>query len=403
MIRIGRLTFNRATHRPRQWDGKRDQLQIAGRSIASTANTDEVHRLRQQLRAMVGQIVPVTWDAYDWEDGFYRVTNAEVGSQAGITAEWSIDLERLGAVGDVDFEAWLITAELYNEHGLTGTFWHAPPADADAYHTSAGARMHERDGDGVTVPVWVGVEQEAVFAVDPDGWYAGAVELTAAGRTVAGLEDAGDVPDGWQLANGLVRVLPNAGGLTVGTWTVPDGGYTDLYSDTYGAGGAPGWADIGWSFTIDGAPVTGWDRFAVLHNRPDFTAVRLVRATAGRRVTCDVSLRRGSRTAVVVLRADETHDWTVERTTVEAAEEFLAGIIAAAPDTAGNRYVAATTRAFTADLANGGLARTARGVDVALGVQVGDAVGSGGSDDLAVSLSHQYFGYANEQTTPVRR
>jgi hypothetical protein len=337
----------------------------------------------------------VTFTDKPERDGYYQVkSNASKVTEYvndTVTADWTITLDRLGTVGEVDIQSRLTGVHRLNDFDLAGERWHAPAIGHFAYYTGSTepTSMTRETADG-TITVYRGVplSPPARWGCDPTDYLQGRVRVT---DTDAALEVEGTAralpAAGWALSNGLVNVTPGA-----------SGGTLDVQAYTGSA-----WHSKEWNITVGGSAAGDWDAASILRNDLEHAIIRLTASRNPGRVTLDLALRRGGRTLEGYLQCGSSSTLAVyladaETNTSAAASGY---VTASADDGDGNRFACGSALTFTAH-ADGGLTLAdTTALDFWLGVVAGGADAVDG--DKATDLRDQYIGALAESTYCVRR
>lgn len=398
-VTIGRLTLREtvlADDRTNANTGVRALFLEGQESMPPLTSLAELNQRREDIMGLQGQLAPVRFTDKANLDGYYVVTDtgASQTNWQGETAwvDWTLTLELVGPANAVDLEDRLTAAGRVNDHGLTGTSWHAPAASAYGYWTGAGSPSGtvSRVGTDGTVTVYLGLPA----ATNPRwgstlaGYGGGRCRFTLDGfeRTGTNLVVSGSA---WSLANSLVRVSPAASAtLSVDSW---DSG---------------AWAAKAWNVSVagSGAALGAPDAVTVLRNDYELATVRLVWDRAPGRAVLDLTLRRGARTVEGYLQTGAANTLAVYRATAEAGTSPASAgyVTATANDADGNRYAVLSARSFTALTVQGGLQKTStRTLDFALGVVFGGA--SAATGDTAANLVSQYLMAMADNTWGVKR
>lgn len=357
----------------------------------------ELEQRREDIMGLQGLMIPVRFTDKPNLDGYYQVTDtgaSETNWQGEVAwVNWNVSLELVGPANAVDLEDRLTAAGRVNDHGQTGTSWHAPAVGAYGYWTGAAspAGTVSRAGTDGTVLVYLGLPAATNprWGASLANYPGGRVRFTLNGfeRTGTNLVVSGSA---WSLGNSLVRVTPAASAtLSVDTW---DSG---------------AWAAKPWNVSVagSGAALGVPDAVTVLRNDYELSTVRLVwdRASGGRAVL-DLTLRRGARTVEGYLQTGAANTLAVYLGTASAGTSPASAgyVTATANDADGNRYVAVSARSFTALTVQGGLQKAAtRTLDFALGVAFNGSAAQAG--DTAANLVSQYLMAMADTTTGVKR
>jgi len=376
-------------------DGYAD-MDVEGQESYGRLTLNEVMQRVDDVVALKGQLVPVTFTQKPELNGFYQVADASATytkwvPQNMAVMPWSLKLRRAGYQGDTDLEARLAGPQTRaNDHSATGERWHAPGLNHIGY--SAGSTLPNvvtRTGvDGAMT-----VYRTITMGINPR-WGTTAANallgrvrfLDSLGRErVAARMDL--VPTGWEVHNGLVRIQVNAanGNLILSHWS-GSAWQAKEFQVVYGTGPAVA------------MPVP--DYVTVLRNDLECVTVRLTKSLAPGRVMVDLTLRRGSRLAEVYVQHQFGTTLKLVRATAEATTASTGYIRATSADGNGHRFVMGSARTFTADNVNGGLSKTTTPtLDAFVAIERSGA----GTGDLAAQLFAQYLGAASETVKGVRR
>lgn len=376
-------------------------VELAGQESYPPLTRAAWRAAREDLIALSGALVPVTFTNLADHDGFYRVVDvgadvtdwtrsaAPAGSGQGGQFDWTLRLEMVGPANAVDVESRLTAPGRANDFSQAGERWHAPSVGAYAYTTPDGlpsgsvSRLSE-DGALVvyrSVPDTASARWAASLAnyrggrarVELDG-----VERTGTGWTVA------TPATGWRLANALIRVEPAA----AGTFSVA------AYDGDWSTAKIWDVNRAGTTFVPDAA--------SVIRNDFELCTVRLADTRAPGRNLLDLTLRRGARVVECYLQTDASATLAVQRDTAEAGTVGTGYVSATVDDADGHRYTVGSARTHTALTAQGGIEKAAvTALDFYVGVVV--AGGSAVSGDTRGNLHDQYIGAMAETTMAVRR
>jgi hypothetical protein len=393
-ITVGRVELREALTSAQEQSGG---VSLSGQEAASATpgvfplSREQLGALQADIRGLAGDFVPVRFTDKSSLDGYYVVgdTSAEMMDWQGevVTCDWSINLARVGSDSEVDVEARLAgPLTRVNDFSATGERWHAPPIGHTAYWAGSAtpSTMTRQTSEGpITVYRGVPVLTSPRYACPVGDYLAGRVRISDAGRERTGTMWPVS-PGGWELTNGLVRVIVSADTLSIGAWT----------------GGA--WANKGWALSVNGTTLGGPDSATVVRNDVECVIVRLLWSLTVGRVTCDLTLRRGSRFLELYARTSTAATIKVARTEAEAGVATTPGYVrATAADAAGHRYIVGAARTFVPDV-NGGISKaSATSMDAFVGVEFGGA--SAVSGDTAADVFKAYLGSAAEVTRGARR
>lgn len=367
---------------------------ITGQESNPPATQVAVEAAQDDIPALMGSLVPVTFTNKAGRNGYYMVTDvgAQMNNQPGqvITVDWNLSLERAGSEFEVDLESRLSGATARNNSfSATGERWHAPPIAAYGYWSGSSqpSTVTRTGADGA-----VTVYRQLAAAVNPR-WacppasYGGARARFVDANSIERSGVNYSVPaTGWELSNSLVRVKPlNSGGvLEVSCWS----------------GGA--WQTKAWDLLVNGVSIGTVNAVTVLRNQYDTVVVRLLESQAPGRVTIDLLMRRGSRFVEVYVQAEFSSTLKLVRASTEAGTAGTGYVAATSNDGASNRYIIGSAKTFTADTTIGGISvSSAVTLDAFIGAVVGG--GSAAAGDQAANLYAQYLGSPSEVVRAVRR
>jgi hypothetical protein len=386
---IGRLTLREALTSAQE--GSDGTLSLSGQEASPPLTEDQVNAIQDDLRGLAGDFVPVRWTDKASLDGYYVVsdTSAELMDWQGemVTCNWSISLARVGSDSEVDVEARLAgPLTRVNDFEGVGERWHAPPIGHSAYWAGSAtpSTMTRQTIEGpITVYRGVPVLTSPRYACPVADYLAGRVRISDAGR-----ERTGTVwpvsPAGWELHNGLVKVIVANDSFSIASWT-----------------GAV-WAEKEWDLLVNDSALGAPEAATVLRNDVECVILRLLWPLTVGRVTCDLTLRRGSRFVELYVRTSTAATIKVARTEAEAGTATTPGyVFATANDADGNRYIVGAAKTFTPDV-NGGISRASTTVmDAFVGVEAGGT--SAVSGDTAADVYKAYCGSPAESSRGARR
>ncbi len=394
-VQIGSLTLREAlsTAAEKSATGDARTLDLTGQESAPGLSLAELAGRHDDILGLTDRFVPVSFTDKADRNGFYMVTSSSSSLMNWqgevVTADWSISLMRVGFEGEVDIESRLSGAQTRHTTLATiGDRWDAPPIGAYGYFSGATVPsvLTRTGADGaITVYRGLGLNTNPRYGCSVANYEAGRVRLVdSLGRIRTGTRFSPG-PSGWSLTNGLVRVTPRTGGLSVDAYT----------------GGA--WQTMPWDLTAFGSTAGSVDAVTLLRNEPECVIVRvLFTPTSTGRLTADLTLRRGSRFVELYLTASSSTTLKVALTSAQAGANGTGYVSASANDGAGNRYVVGSALAYTSDLTQGGISlASTTTLDAFLGVAAGGSSAVAG--DAAADLSAQYLGVPSSRVQGVRR
>ena len=139
----------------------------------------------------------------------------------------------------------------------------------------------------------------------------------------------------------------------------------------------------------------GWRSVQILKNDPEICTVRLgsyyEATTKDKRLTFDVSLRRGARHFSIVATQFSSAQFNIRPTTTTAYTDLTSFSRATNNDAAGNRIVLGSPQNFDVDTSNGGINSTANTATLKafLGYEFNGSSATG--EDQAIKIRDQYL------------
>lgn len=406
-LTLGRIGVTNSPIRPNDWVEAGGEATLRG--VLVGADDDETEALRLQAIGYPhpGESwVPLASDDRPELDGLYQVLGVDVpledASPRILEPTWRLRRAPAGRplfVGERS-HGGVIT----NAHSITAgsvTPWIAVPDAAAAFHLGSDATA-ATVRSGVTDLVFRAPGAQLCFDAssryvlpEPD-WYSGAAELLVGGFLTVG-EQTLDAPTDWEISNGLIRVKPNASHLLT----------IETHNGSAWEPATPQKFDVGyWTDTPFGAgawvPTFPASALHVLRNSPVECAVRLVVpfapvTDAAQVVTVDVSIRRGSRFARIVIKSGYSTRWGLTiGSSGGATADSTHGIRRSADDANGNRWFAYCAQANSRELTDRRIVLTSPATAASFFAgQVIDYASASAPDDLA-SLKAQ--GFAGDST-----
>jgi hypothetical protein len=395
-VTVGRLVLREDRIVSETEDAGSRTITLTGQESPPRLAASALQQRREDILSSVGSIVPVTFTAKTYLDGFYQIadgtSSVEDWKDGMRVVPWSLTLRSLGTPDDTDLESRLSGAQTRaNDFSATGERTHTPSLGALAYYagTSVTGTVSRPCSDGGNLTTYRGV----ALAVSPR--WVSAPAAYAGGRVrftdSTGLERAGlsqtVATTGWTLTNGVVRLRPGSSGtFELSAW---DGS---------------AWESTEWTVRHQDpwVNVTAWTQLSLTRNDFETVSLRLVQSLSFGRLLVDVILRRGMRFVEIYVQRHAADRIGVVRTTGAAHTQTSGYVVANADDVAGNRSVVASARTFTADAAAGGVTKTATAtLDAMVGVVLNGSGAAAG--DAAADLYAQYLGAAEERVKGVRR
>lgn len=395
-IQLGRMVVREDLTTAEQSDnaGART-MALTGQESIPRLSAAAVARQREDMLALPGLFLPVSFTIKDYLNGFYTVEDAqgtiEDWDDDLLVFRWQLNLNRIGTESEVDVESRLGgSLTRVNDFTVTGVRTHAPAIVHSSYWTNGTVTTAvNRTGEDGVLKLYTGlaVNMSPRWATTPAGYLTGRVRFTdELGRERAG--DGAKLPTlGWTLSNGLVRVRPLA-----------SGGVLEVASYTGGA-----WHAKAWDITFAATTLGVFDYCTLVTNELGLVTLRLMKAMTNGRLYVDVTLRRGQRLAEVYVQSEFGGTIKIVRATTEAGSSSVGGTVVktGAVDADNNRYIIGSARTFTPDIVNGGISKAAAStLDAFIGVVAGSSPVTG---DTAADLQKQYVGLPNEMVQGVRR
>lgn len=392
-VTVGRIAL-REVFAVSESGGDSRKLSVEGQEASPDLTRDELNARHDNLLALEGTLVPVTFTDKPERNGYYTVDSVTATltewKNDVLKSDWTLALTRAGTEGETDIQSRLTGAARSNDFSLTGETWHAPPIGHYGYYTfGAVPASMTRTGEDGSVTVYRAVTASASprWGCDPTDYLAGRVRLLSNSLELTGVDQQVDVTD-WQLSNGLIRVVPGTpGSLNVQTYS------------------ASAWHDKQWRVYASGSEeVTAFDSATVIHNEPEQVTVRFTKSLSpSGRYTLDLTLRRGSRFVEGYAKRGTSTTFTVRLNTAESFTNMASGgyIVASGDDADGNRFVLGSARNFTTHASGGMQLASATSMDFFTGTVVNGS--SPASGDEAAALMNQYIGALPEAIYGVRR
>lgn len=379
-------------------EGTDGKLSLAGQESYPPSPKALVSFLHGQVTGMQeGRMVPVTFTDKTQRDGYYEVVNTAsdlTNYQNGdvVTADWTVELKRIGSDSEVDLQSRLTGAVRANDFSLSGVKWHAPAIGHYAYHTGStiptSVTRSTSDGD-ITVYLSIPDSTSPRWGCTATDYRGGRSRIfdtreVTTENEVQGI-DRRISPTGWTLSNGIIRVSPDstAGHMNITYW---DG---TSYVDSH------------WHLQRDFVTLTEWEAATILRNDYEQCVLRLVtkQASGAGRTTVDLSLKRGSRFIEGYMQNSTSASLRI-------------GPDNSTPSTSGSGYQVATSgthrmacgsaRTFVVNNTTGGIYRAATtSFDFWIGPVMNAA--SPATGDSVTDLRNQYIGSMPEIVYAVRR
>jgi hypothetical protein len=344
-----------------------------------------------------GKMVPVTFRDKAQRDGYYEISTAAselTNYQNGdvVTADWTVELKRLGSDSEIDLQSRLTGAVRANDFALTGTKWHSPAIGHYAYYTGTTnpSKINRTSSDG-TINVYLSIPNNISprWGCTPVNYRGGRVRIydtqeVSLDNEVEGI-DRRISPTGWSLFNGLLNVYP----------TGTDGIINVSYYD------GTSYIDNNWSIQRGFVTLNTLDSATVLRNDYEQCVIRLVsqQASGAGRTTVDISLKRGSRFVEIYMQNSSSTTLRVGPTVSTPSTTGTGYQIA---NSGTHRVACGSARTFISNDTDGGIYRdAATTADFWIGPVIDAA--SPGTGDSVTNLRDQYIGSMPEVVYAVRR
>ena len=395
-ITIGRLTFTSPASLSDSRSGSQHTMNINGVLAPDTLN--EAKYLRDELLACANgyYVVPFIWQGDTSVSGYVKVLGASVNTSRVISGgyQYSIELEFLGNMGEVEFESQFSGGLIQNDHSVTSTTsqFYAPPVDSFSHEHTSLPSTFARAGEDGTIYLRTSSSLKnanAKFLCDPANYYKNACEVFTDGiddvnRIRCGMESPNNSPSSTKIQNGLVQ-MTFVNNTAQSRFIVKSYDGTDYLSST--------------EFAVSrGASATewqGWRSVQILKNDPEICTVRLgsyyEATTKDKRLTFDVSLRRGARHFSIVATQFSSAQFNIRPTSTTAYTDSTSFSRATNNDAAGNRIVLGSPQNFDVDTSNGGINSTANTATLKafLGYEFNGSSATG--EDQAIKIRDQYL------------
>lgn len=395
-ITIGRLTFTSPANLTDSRSGGSHEMTINGKLAMDTLQ--EVKYIRDELMACANgyYIVPFIWQGDDTLKGYVKVTGASVNTTRTVIGgyDYSVSLEWMGNMGEVEFESQFTGSLLENDHSITSTTsqFYAPPTNHYSHSHNSDPTNFERDGENGTLFVKFGSNlrsSNAKYLVDPDDYYKNACKIytddtSDINRLRCGLESPNYSPSSTILQNGLVQMtFDNT--LTQSRFTIK----------TYDGNGYKSAKDY---IISRGSSLTewqGWRSIQILKNEPEVATIRLTSYyeadSRDKRLTFDVSLRRGSRYFSLVISQWSSGQLNIKPELTTAFTDGSSYALQTNDDVEGNQVILGSPNTFVVDTTNGGIETSSNTAVMKAFIGFVQNGSSATSYDVASEIRDQYL------------
>ena len=416
-ITIGRVGADITLAEVGGWQEQADgSVEIQG--WMSNATVAQVEHLRDQLLGLVGSpdepIVPVTVGHDDSRNGWYWVLDADVEHVLGVTEDtgdrkWRARIRRtpwwdqprmeLKRTGGVVTNAHSVTTSSHTSFIAIPNTCEAVDSGTDTGTLSRGSRTAETGTMAFITGTATGaalyntvVSYDLPLADAYDGAATIEVDVSGVGgyKPVVGRQVRREHKTSWRLNNGLIQVAWHTGDHGLGL-SVYDGSSWETIAPRFIL------TDDTSYTTVDEDPIS----WAVLRNDPTMVTIRLVMdyEAGTSRIQWDISLRRGDRNLINVVKSRTSTQWGLEQSGGAYATTAITGAWRLTSDDAnGNRWLISSPKATTADLVNGPLRLTSASQVFPFGIGV--ELGGSGSAGQAQAQNVAYHYYAQAIESP---
>lgn len=372
-----------------------DSLTLAGQESFLPSPSTYVRAVHGNVRGLRGRVVPVSVSDKSQLSGFYQVTRADStltdhANGAVVIADWSIELTRLGTERDVEFESRVPTVGRLTTipSPPAARFWHAAPVGVKDYFTGAtvpASTFTRASAEGlVTVQSGIPADVAPRWTVGVDDAVKGSARVVIDGYRRAGL-DTPDPGTTWEVNNGIVRLTKGSfdGTFAVSAWS--GSAWVSMASFMF-------WSNIFLDFDPE---------FTILRNDLEEVTIRLTYPTVPGRITCDLTLRRGSRFVTGIFKRHSAAYVSLAEVD-DTGVGVTGGIRRSANDSNGNRWVSGSSRNVELNLPEGAIGvPSVTMFDFFVGHEVNAT--APGTGNAFADLLAQYLGTTGDRTTAVRR
>lgn len=447
-VKLGRAGYAPTIPHIDTWTADGDLVTIS--SLFAAATLEDAHVLRQQLLGLNDNpdepVIPVLWADNPRVDGFYRVLSVQSPIGPGYVdpapngtkqVSLTVNLERLRGYSAPQIESILGGDVAVNDHSktnVTSPAWHSVPSTSWGHSKMplTAPIRREREGGEMLFVSGITYGTTVTYWLPPSNWYDGAATLrmgTAPAVQQPGLEppvtstvnSAVDAmvtvvgrqvpaePNGWCITNGVLRVVYAGGYFMVQAYDPDSNSWGTARPFLFEVGDAPS----GSSYVSFGGPANVGAAFlvkeiTVVRNSPAEVVLRIYGSrnpdstgAPTNLVTCDISLRRGSRVARVLVSSPTVVNMRVRDVVTGAQPPWVAvtgGLRSGANDADGNRWAMFSSKALTVDTVSGALTKASQPADTALDFGVAAEVGgsSATSPSQVAQLIDEYLAAYSE-------
>ena len=395
-ITIGRLTFTSPASLSDSRSGSTHTMNING--VLAPDTLAEAKYIRDELIACANgyYTVPFIWQGDTSVTGYVKVLGASVNTNRVMIGgyQYSIELEFLGNMGEVEFESQLSGGLIQNDHSITSTTSQFYAAPVDSYGHDHGslpdtfARVGE---DGTTYIRYSSSlkDHNAKYLCDPADYYKNACEVFTddigdVNRLRCGLDSPNNSPSSTKIQNGLVQMT-----------FVNNTAQSRFIIKSYDTDGYKSSTEFAVSRGASATEWQGWRSVQILKNDPEVCTVRLgsyyEATTKDKRLTFDVTLRRGARHFSIVTTQYSSAQFNIRPTTTTAYTDNTSYGITTSNDIDGNKIILGSPQNFDVDTTNGGINSTASTATLKAFIGYEFNGSSATSEDQATKVRDQYL------------
>ena len=416
-----------------------DTITVSGDLMPAAGDADGINTMRAMRAQLMGYMsdggdgeafVPVVWADDPHYDGIYRLVAADVSATdvtlASGRANWSATLQRVVHSSAPWSEYRTSRVLMVNAHG------YVPITNITSANATVPGSATEIQDDGGAVSVSStlvagadGNERRLIASffsvsdtvirsnyrarITPADWYVGAATVEGQWGSnwypIVGRQSPPELSS-VRIRNGLMRVTPVAAGLTCEWWV--GGAWVSSLT-------ARMWLDDGVLENSDHYSILR--NVSILRNSPEMVTVRCTYSTTAFPlffINVDVSVRRGSRTATVVLAggrgtsfssptANARFDFGSTTASTQVATVTAGVIRKTTNDGSGNRPVIMCAESNTQNLGDGALTTNSTIPAARFGIGLEVPGGTATAGNRAIDLAGDFFGQLAQRLTVVGR
>ena len=275
-ITIGRLTFTSPASLSDSRSGSTHTMNING--VLAPDTLAEAKYIRDELIACANgyYTVPFIWQGDTSVTGYVKVLGASVNTNRVMIGgyQYSIELEFLGNMGEVEFESQLSGGLIQNDHSITSTTsqFYAAPVDSYGHDHGSLPDTFARVGEDGTTYIRYSSSlknHNAKYLCDPADYYKNACEVFTddigdVNRLRCGLDSPNNSPSSTKIQNGLVQMT-----------FVNNTAQSRFIIKSYDTDGYKSSTEFAVSRGASATEWQGWRSVQILKNDPEVCTVRL--------------------------------------------------------------------------------------------------------------------------------